>query len=169
MSENTRPSRLNGNPQQQQTHAKMPQTSPAVASELVRRGWTGGEIVDGALPGKSPANSGSRPTKVQSFAPSTISPPVQPRRTNSLATAGLVCGILAWVCCCCGFPFNLLGLVFSLIALSQINRHPEFNESRGVAITGLILSAVSLVFSLGMLLWSLAFNPQAFQWHFNTF
>jgi hypothetical protein len=103
------------------------------------------------------------------IAPSTISPPVQPRRTNSLATAGLVCGILAWVYCCCGFPFNLLGLVFSLIALSQINRHPEFNEGRGVAITGLILSAVSLVFSLGMLLWSLAFNPPAFQWHFNTF
>jgi hypothetical protein len=101
--------------------------------------------------------------------PSTISPPVQPRRTNSLATAGLVCGILAWVCCCCGFPFNLLGLIFSLIALSQINRHPEFNEGRGVAITGLILSAVSLVFSFGMLLWRLAFNPPPFQWHFDTF
>ena len=101
-------------------------------------------------------------------APSTIVPPVHPRRTNSLATAGLVCGILAWVCCC-GFPFNLLGLVFSLIALSQINRHPEFNEGRGVAITGLILSAISLVFSLGMVLWSLAFNPSSFQWHFNAF
>ncbi len=100
--------------------------------------------------------------------PSTIVPPGQPRRTNSLATAGLVCGILSWVCCC-GFPFNLLGLVFSLIALSQINRHPEFNEGRGVAITGLILSIISLVFSLGMVLWSLVFNPPAFQWHFNTF
>ena len=42
-------------------------------------------------------------------------------------------------------------------------------KGRGVAITGLILSAVSLVFSLGMALWSLAFNPPAFQWHFNTF
>ncbi len=101
-------------------------------------------------------------------APSTISPPVQPRRTNSLATAGLVCGILAWVCCC-GFPFNLLGLVFSLIALSQINRHPEFNEGRGIAIAGLVLSIISLLLTLGAVLWSLAFNPSAFQWNFKSF
>ena len=32
-----------------------------------------------------------------------------PRGTNSLATAGLVCGLLAWTCCCC-VPFNLFGL-----------------------------------------------------------
>ena len=88
-------------------------------------------------------------------APPTIAPPAQPRRSNTLATAGLVCGILAWVCCC-GFPLNLLGLVFSLIALSQINRHPEFNESRSVAIIGLVLSILSLLFSVGIVLWSMA-------------
>ena len=47
------------------------------------------------------------------------------RGTNPFATAGLVCGLLAWTCCCC-VPFNLLGLVFSLIALVQIS-------SRGAA------------------------------------
>ena len=79
-------------------------------------------------------------------APPAIAPPnrASPRdngRTNSFATAGLICGILAWVCCC-GFPFNLLGLVFSLIGLSQINRHPELYEGRGLAIAGLVLSIV---------------------------
>jgi len=91
-------------------------------------------------------------------APSTISPPVQPRRTSSFATTGMICGILAWVpfCCCWGFPFSLLGLVFSLIGLSQINRHPEIYEGRGQAIAGLILSILSLLLVLFALMWSLA-------------
>lgn len=75
--------------------------------------------------------------------------------TNSFATAGMICGILAWVCCC-GFPFNLLGLVFSLIGLSQINRHPELYEGRGQAIAGLVLSVLSLLLVLFGLMWSAA-------------
>ena len=65
-----------------------------------------------------------------------------------LRRAGLICGILSWVpCCCCyGFPCNLLGLVFSLVGLSQTNRHPELYEGRGAAIAGLVLSALSLLF-----------------------
>ena len=80
--------------------------------------------------------------------PPPIAPAGQPRGSNSFATAGLVFGILSWVpfCCCCdGFPFNLLGLIFSLIGLSQISRHPELYEGRGAAIAGLVLSAVSLL------------------------
>ena len=100
--------------------------------------------------------------------PPAMAPPVAARKTNSLATAGLVCGILSWICCC-GFPFNLLGLVFSLVALSQINRRPEIYEGRSVAIGGLILSLGSLLLSAGLVLWSLIVNPSAFQWHFKTF
>ena len=51
-------------------------------------------------------------------------------KTNSFATAGLIFGILS-LTCCCGCPFNILGLVFSLIGLLQINRHPELYEGRG--------------------------------------
>jgi hypothetical protein len=100
--------------------------------------------------------------------PPVMTPSGQAPKTNSYATAGLVCGILAWICCC-GFPFNLLGLVFSLVALSQINRHPGVHEGRNLAIAGLILSIVSLLFSFGMVLWSLAFNPPVFQWNFKSF
>jgi len=78
--------------------------------------------------------------------------------TNSFATTGMMCGILAWVpfCCCWGFPFNLLGLVFSLVGLSQINRHPEIYEGRGQAMAGLILSVLSLLLVVFALMWSLA-------------
>ena len=79
--------------------------------------------------------------------PPAIAMPSHPPKTNSFATAGLVCGILAWICCC-GFPFNLLGLVFSLVALSQINRHPGLYEGRGLAIAGLVLSIASLLLTL---------------------
>jgi Domain of unknown function (DUF4190)/GYF domain 2 len=91
-------------------------------------------------------------------APPAIAPPGWPRRANSSATTGLVCGILSWVffCCCGGFPFNLLGLIFSLIGLSQTNRHPEIYEGRGTAIAGLILSILSLLLILFALMWSLA-------------
>ena len=70
-------------------------------------------------------------------------------KTNSFATEGLIFGILS-LTCCCGCPFNILGLVFSLIGLSQINRHPELYEGRGLAIAGLILSAASLVLGFGL-------------------
>ena len=85
-------------------------------------------------------------------------PPPPPRQfvppgsvtTNSLATAGLVFGILSLLCCCCcgGFPFNILGLVFSLIALVQINDHPELYSGRAQAIAGIALSAVSFLIFL---------------------
>jgi hypothetical protein len=92
-------------------------------------------------------------------------------KTNSFATAGLIFGILSLTscCCCCGCPFNILGLVFSLIGLSQINRHPEFYEGRGLAITGLILSAASLLFGFALTLLNLALHPGNLEWHFKTF
>jgi len=89
--------------------------------------------------------------------PVVLSPGVL-RQTSSFATTGLICGILSWVlfCCCCGFPFNLLGLVFSLIGLSQINRHPELYKGRGPAVAGLVLSLSSLLLIFFCLMWSLA-------------
>jgi len=89
-------------------------------------------------------------------------------RTNSFATAGLIFGILS-LTCCCGCPFNIFGLVFSLIGLSQINRHPELYEGRGLAIAGLIVSAASLVWGLGLALINLALYPPRVWWHFKSF
>jgi hypothetical protein len=91
-----------------------------------------------------------------------------PRKTNSFAVWGLIFGILS-VTCCCGCPFNLLGLVFSLVGLLQINRHPELYEGRGQAIAGLMLSAASLLLGFGLALFHLALNPANIRWHFGTF
>jgi hypothetical protein len=82
--------------------------------------------------------------------PPTIAPPSQPRKTNGFAIAGLVCGILSvTLCLCCGgIPANVLGLIFSIVALVQINEHPQLHEGRGLAITGIILSAASFLILL---------------------
>lgn len=90
--------------------------------------------------------------------PPVDAPAIRFRRSNFFATAGLVNGIAAWsmFCCCFGFPFNLLGLVFSLIGLSQISSHPERYEGRGQAIAGLVLSILSLLLILLCLVWSVA-------------
>jgi hypothetical protein len=39
-----------------------------------------------------------------------------------------------------------LGILLSWLALSQINRQPDLYEGRGMAITGLVLSGLSLFF-----------------------
>ena len=73
-------------------------------------------------------------------------PPV--RRTNGLAVTGLVLGIFSITvgfCCCYGIPFNLLGLIFSGVALMQINQYPQLYNGRGTATAGLIISAFSLL------------------------
>ena len=76
--------------------------------------------------------------------------------TNQLATWGLVCGILAWTLCCCCLPLNLLGLVFSIVALVQIHASAGAQEGRGFAIAGLVLSATNLLWCAGLTLMNFA-------------
>jgi hypothetical protein len=42
-------------------------------------------------------------------------------------------------------PFNILGLIFSIIALSQINKEPHLYDGKGMAIAGLVLSILSIL------------------------
>ena len=74
----------------------------------------------------------------------------QPGKTNSLALAGLILGILSitlGLCCCSGFPFSIPGLICSGMALSQAARNPQ-QEGRGMAIAGLVLSIAGLLIGI---------------------
>jgi hypothetical protein len=77
------------------------------------------------------------------------------RRTNGFAVASLVLGILSLGCICCyGLPFNLFGLACSIIALIQIANAPQVYHGKGMAVAGLVLCLVSLVFAIGILVLS---------------
>jgi len=79
-------------------------------------------------------------------------------KTNPFATWSLICGALAWTCCCCCLPFNLMGLVFGIIALVQISGTGAVQEGRSLAVAGLILSATHLLWCLGWAIINLATN-----------
>ena len=100
--------------------------------------------------------------------PPTIRPPVSGpvRKTNAYAMAGLIFGVLAFFCCC-KFLFAVLGIIFSLIGLSQVSRHPEFYEGRGLAIAGLSVSILSLLFAAVLILIAVATGNFHFHWSFN--
>ena len=74
-------------------------------------------------------------------APPIITPPAA-EPSCSMAKAGFVCGLLSVTlgCCCAGLPFNLLGLIFSLIALIQRSENPQRYGGGAMALLGLILS-----------------------------
>jgi uncharacterized protein DUF4190/uncharacterized protein DUF4339 len=80
--------------------------------------------------------------------PATLAPITQVGpRTNQMALAGFIMGLCTVVlgCCCYGMPFNILGIVFSAIGLSQINKNPEMEKGRGLAIAGLVISIVATI------------------------
>ena len=70
--------------------------------------------------------------------------------TNGMAVAGLVMGILSMTfgLICCGPLFNVLGIIFSAVALSQIKKSPLQQTGRNLAIIGLVLSLLGLGFQI---------------------
>jgi hypothetical protein len=82
-------------------------------------------------------------------------------RNNSMAVMGLIMGALSitcGLCCCYGLPFNVLGIIFSLVALAQIGNDPQSQQGRPLAIAGLVLSVLSLVLSALMLILGFALS-----------
>lgn len=92
-------------------------------------------------------------------------------RTNGSAQAGMILGILSvtLICCCYGFPFNVLGFIFSLIGLVQTNEDPQWQQGRGLAITGLILSGISLILAAIWVTFSLATGHYHVMWNVRRF
>ena len=72
----------------------------------------------------------------------------QPQRMNPFAMTGLIMGLVSitfGLCCCYGIPFNVLGIIFSLVALAQIKNSPHIYSGKEIAIAGLIASLLSFV------------------------
>ena len=66
-----------------------------------------------------------------------MSIPNAPQRTNGMAIAGFVCSFLCWP----------LGLIFSILGMSQTSKDPS-QGGRGLAIAGLVISIVSAVITI---------------------
>src|SRR5436190_2236563 len=82
-----------------------------------------------------------------SLAASSLATPAVPfteQRSNSMATAGLVLNCVSLICCWCGGPIAILGIVFSCVGLSQANRDP-MQTGRPLAIAGIIIGGVALL------------------------
>ena len=70
------------------------------------------------------------------------------RQTNLLAVISLVLGILGVLSCWCavaGIPLGVAGLVTGLVANNQIRARGD--QGRGLAIAGIVLSAVCIAFA----------------------
>jgi hypothetical protein len=96
--------------------------------------------------------------------PQAVMPVSASPRTNGMAVASLVLGIISVTCglCCYGFPFNLLAIIFSLIALSQIKSDPVSQQGRGLALTGLVLAILSILVSVALALLGVAMRGTDF-------
>jgi hypothetical protein len=83
-----------------------------------------------------------------------------PVRMNGFAITGLVFGIISlpMSICCAGIPFNILGIIFSAIALSQIKHKPDEFTGRSIAIGGLVCSIIGVILGATIVTLSLVFN-----------
>jgi hypothetical protein len=134
---------------------------PVPAQQL--RQWIGEErvnaqtriIAEGSMQWSSLGSLPEFSASVNPTPPSVIHGSLAPvRKTNTLAMAGMILGILALTLglCCYGLPFNVLGLVFSVIGLAQVRSQPELYDGQGLAIAGIVLCVLSILFTLGMFL-----------------
>ena len=69
-------------------------------------------------------------------------------KTNAFALTGFILGMVSgpfcFFCCCVGPLCGILGIVFSLIGLSQINSRPDVYSGKSFAIAGLVIAIVAL-------------------------
>lgn len=64
-------------------------------------------------------------------------------KTNGLAVASLILGILNYVLCC--FILSPVALILGIIAKNQINNSAGFQKGDGMAIAGIILGIVGIL------------------------
>ena len=89
--------------------------------------------------------SGGEPPPIAPIG-SAVSPHQLPTQgTNGMAITGMVMGILSILVIypCLGLPFNILGTIFSYVALGQIKTNPQ-QDGHGMAVAGMVCSLISI-------------------------
>lgn len=77
-----------------------------------------------------------------------------PQRSG-LAVASLVTGLLSLpLFFCLGIPLAVLSLIFGIVALVTIAKSPATRRGKGLALTGIISSTISLAGSIGLAIWA---------------
>ena len=108
--------------------------------------------------GPPPPGYGPPPMQQGGYTPPQIimpGPGYEPARTNGLAIASLVTGILAIVpgCCCglFGIPLSIIALVMGIVSISQINASQGRLVGKGLAIAGVSCGGAAIALDiLGM-------------------
>ena len=97
-------------------------------------------------PSPAPESLPPLPQPAAHPAPPATYTPAPKTGTNPMAITGMICGIISLptLCCSSGVPFNILGIVFSLIGLSQLKVNPQ-QQGKGMATAGLICSILSVL------------------------
>jgi len=77
--------------------------------------------------------------------PATGAPPMsaQPQKTNGLAIASLILGVLGFLSC---GATALIGLILGIVSMNQVRKSNSAQGGGGIALAGTIVSAVSLLF-----------------------
>ncbi len=86
------------------------------------------------VPGTPPSYAQAQPYAGAGYADASLPP-----RTSGLAIASLICGVCGL--CTCGIS-SIVGLVLGIIALVQIQKNPRQLTGQGLAIAGLVVSAL---------------------------
>ena len=91
-------------------------------------------------PAQQPPNQYGQPYGQGQYGQGPGGPPQQ-RKTNGLAVASLVLGIL-WVC----WVGSVLALIFGYMGKNQIDQSQGQQEGRGLAVAGIVLGWIGVAF-----------------------
>lgn len=82
-------------------------------------------------------------------------PMVEKDDSKGMAIASLVCGILSLTCCCGSFIPSILAIVFGIISKNRKS------QNNGMALTGIILGAIGVLFSIAYIAFIASGNFEA--------
>ena len=86
--------------------------------------------------------------------PAPVYVPIRTQKSQGLALASMITGILGLFMFGCFFPVpGVVAFVLGLVALSQIKKSPEKFGGKPYATAGVIMGGISLLFMIAMFLW----------------